>query len=529
MKKYFTLLAILSFTVHLAWAGNYYVNANTGNDGNAGTSTQSPFKTIQRAADLAVAGDVVYVMDGVYKNTCEYCEIIKLTKSGTPTQPITFKNYPGHSPLIEFTSYQAILMRDGASYIVLDGLKVKGARSLITLEDALKQPGGCNSSGGSKYSEPYYNGNGLLAVGPGLWGLGSTAAPHHITVQNCEFFDCTSSGMAFQRTDYITLKNNKVYNNCWYTKWGTSGINFYQSINIDSDKGTHNIIEGNRVWGNKLLVDSQGSSCLKYDGNGIIIDNLIHSQLGSPYPSYAARTLVRNNLVKENGGSGIHVFTSNYVDVINNTFIGNGAVRYNTDVNAEVHFANAIDIVCLNNILISQNRVVWSRNVQQLTYSNNLQIGPKSDISVCSSCISTTPSFASTDIVSATAYQLKAGSAGIDAGTSTSKVPTDILGVTRPKGTAYDIGAYEYNSGGSGPVYNTIIVPNPVLGTLSPRGDNLVGATLKVFDAAGVERLSSVARFATPNLNVSTLPAGQYTLRISRTDGTVETVRFQKS
>lgn len=40
-------------------------------------------------------------------------------------------------------------------------------------------------------------------------------------------------------------------------------------------------------------------------------------------------------------------------------------------------------------------------------------------------------------------YQLKPGSPAINAGTTLTAVPADILGVTRPQGLAYDIGCYE--------------------------------------------------------------------------------------
>jgi hypothetical protein len=40
-------------------------------------------------------------------------------------------------------------------------------------------------------------------------------------------------------------------------------------------------------------------------------------------------------------------------------------------------------------------------------------------------------------------YQLTVGSPAIDAGT-TNAYTTDILGVTRPQGSAFDIGAYEF-------------------------------------------------------------------------------------
>ncbi len=41
-------------------------------------------------------------------------------------------------------------------------------------------------------------------------------------------------------------------------------------------------------------------------------------------------------------------------------------------------------------------------------------------------------------------FRLQAGSSAIDAGTAIPEVSTDSAGTPRPKGAAYDIGAYEY-------------------------------------------------------------------------------------
>ena len=40
---------------------------------------------------------------------------------------------------------------------------------------------------------------------------------------------------------------------------------------------------------------------------------------------YTGKCLVANNLVYENGGSGIHTFRSDNVDIINNTVFNNGS------------------------------------------------------------------------------------------------------------------------------------------------------------------------------------------------------------
>jgi len=66
---------------------DYYVS-NNGLDTNPGTLAQ-PFLTIQKAADVALAGDTVRVRGGTYRET------VTTTQSGTAVAPITFKPYQG--------------------------------------------------------------------------------------------------------------------------------------------------------------------------------------------------------------------------------------------------------------------------------------------------------------------------------------------------------------------------------------------------------------------------------------------------
>src|SRR5437870_6511849 len=88
------LTLIVTHGLAQAVAGNIYYVATTGNDTNPGTDTK-PFRTIQKAATLARAGDTIYVRGGVYK------ESVLLRYSGAPGQPITVKNYLGENPIIE--------------------------------------------------------------------------------------------------------------------------------------------------------------------------------------------------------------------------------------------------------------------------------------------------------------------------------------------------------------------------------------------------------------------------------------------
>ena len=43
----------------------YYVDSNSNQNGNG--TKESPFKTIQQAADIAVSGDEVIVAPGIYR------------------------------------------------------------------------------------------------------------------------------------------------------------------------------------------------------------------------------------------------------------------------------------------------------------------------------------------------------------------------------------------------------------------------------------------------------------------------------
>jgi hypothetical protein len=68
----------------------------TDGDDTAAGSILTPFRTIQKAAELAQAGDVICVREGIYQEFN-----IEFINSGTSTQPITLKNYPGESPVMD--------------------------------------------------------------------------------------------------------------------------------------------------------------------------------------------------------------------------------------------------------------------------------------------------------------------------------------------------------------------------------------------------------------------------------------------
>lgn len=85
MKKFITFLTLLSFglLVSSAFATTYYVDELLGDDSNAG-SQAAPWATIQKAADVMVAGDKAIVVFGTY------AESVVPKNKGTASNPIVY-------------------------------------------------------------------------------------------------------------------------------------------------------------------------------------------------------------------------------------------------------------------------------------------------------------------------------------------------------------------------------------------------------------------------------------------------------
>ncbi|MEN1785932.1 MAG: hypothetical protein AAGF77_12430 [Bacteroidota bacterium] len=443
------------FTAWLLHATEYYVDPVNGNDGANGQSPQAAFRSLNKISwTYLQPGDTVFLMDGIHKNPGQ--TVLTIQRSGTEEQWITFRNYPGHAPIIEFDSWAGIDIINGASYLHFEGLKVKGASANITLEQALQQPGSCaNDQEGNAVG--LYNGVGILGVGPNLkWSNPNTTGdevPHHITITNCEVYDCTSSGIAFQQADYITITESKVYNNCWYSIYGTSGINLYQFVNTDGTTDFHNTISNNLLYGNEMKVP-QVPSCKYWDGNAFIIDDFNHTQLGNyknsqnPYPAYSAKTLVVNNVSVQNGGSGLHFFKSDNFYVYNNTVVDNAFQNGGDNGNADLRVGVGANFEIKNNIFRASTRLhAFGGNNEDFLYTHNYQEGPGAtlNVGVCDTCPTEGLVLLNTDITSDQPFITLPDSIQ-DKGTLIPNLMTDFLDNERPQGAAFDIGAYELAS-----------------------------------------------------------------------------------
>jgi hypothetical protein len=109
-------------------SGNiYYVNPS-GNDGNNGTSAGTAFKTIQKALDVAQAGDTVTLAPGTYMQD------FVTKRSGSSGAPITVT---GPSNAIVKGGGNARIIEINHSYTVLSGFTVDGQYSSSAYRDKL--------------------------------------------------------------------------------------------------------------------------------------------------------------------------------------------------------------------------------------------------------------------------------------------------------------------------------------------------------------------------------------------------------
>ncbi|BCM88325.1 hypothetical protein IAD21_00156 [Abditibacteriota bacterium] len=430
----------------------WYVSP-AGSDTNDGRSEKTAFATPQKAVSLAGPGDIIVVMDGTYLPTGVQMGIVKFQKTGTAAGWISLKNYPGQHPLFSLVgSWGAIRMQltkeevaelsaagkpiIAPSYIEVRGIHVRGEGDVA----ATKYPDKMGQS------VPETNGNGISVD----WRVQPTDnIPHHLRYADNIVEYCTGGGIGPGQADWVTIENNVVRNNCWSTIYATSGISMNGGSNFDGTVGgTRILIRNNTVSGNRTYQPWYAVKRIS-DGNGIIID--INQDNKLPVEQrFNGRTLIQNNVVFNNGGSGIHTLSCKRVDIINNTAYMNAAspeLRW-----GQIFLQHSDDANVVNNILVARdaspvNTVGLNMDDSQNTHvhrANNLYFGGIGPIMGENDKIAD-PLFvnASTDDKVAD-FRLKPGSPALKSGRWESFGPVvDRNGKSRPLGQTPDLGALQ--------------------------------------------------------------------------------------
>jgi hypothetical protein len=228
------LFAIAVFSLGMSLsrsATNYYVSP-TGSDSNPG-SRAAPFKTIQKAANVVAAGDVVHVAPGTYTG------IIRTTKSGTATKRIRFVSSIkwGAKCVPPSGNTDDILWENTGEYVDIDGFELDGSAN-PWFRLGIAHFGGYGRFSNNLIHHFYgtstngRNGNG----GAGILSTGTTYEDerpnevfnnviHHI---GDLFYEHVTYLQNHTHGIYVSSPNCKVYNNIVYAN-EAYGIHLYHN------------------------------------------------------------------------------------------------------------------------------------------------------------------------------------------------------------------------------------------------------------------------------------------------------------
>jgi hypothetical protein len=319
----------------------YYVDAAKGSDSNPGTNSAA-FKTIQKAVDLAIAGDSVLVKDGFYREEADLHQAgVKFRRSGAPGAWIRVAAFPGGHPKITSPTWATFRLEDVA-YIEVSGFDISTEMIQGQTDPDLRRNEGC-----------------------GIYALRA----HHVAVRNNLVHDCGGGGIGTGYSDYITVEGNDTWRNAFYSIYNCSGISLWQNVDFDDKPGFHDVIRRNRSWENENKGPTPLTEHKLTDGNGIIIDGMLGK----------CGILIENNLVWDNGGRGIQVLGSVNVVIRNNTCAWNERTpeAISGGPGSDLRAQHSDKCVFENNIVIARPGQDFHDNWQSkvIVYRNNLFFG----------------------------------------------------------------------------------------------------------------------------------------------------------
>jgi hypothetical protein len=245
---------------------------------------------------------------------------------------------------------------------------------------------------------------------------------------------------------------------------GRLGILNYASNTLVSNNHIHNLT----VSGGCTGSGGAGVVNATYTGsNGDIIGNVVHD-IGKPGGCNGVQGIyssnkggkIMNNVVYRASSYGIHLWhAATDVTIVNNTVFANGSTGMGGGI--VIGVGDSPGGVQLKNTKVINNLVYKNPRggIQQYCYSgqscigsgnvtaNNLVYGNGTAIQLkvgsATGTVSADPKFVSYNPTGTGDYRLQSGSPAGNKGSASSAPATDILGVARPKGGAFDIGAYE--------------------------------------------------------------------------------------
>jgi hypothetical protein len=372
----------------------YHVAAS-GSDANPGTAA-SPFRTIQRAADRVLPGDVVIVGDGVYTDHDGDGSVVRIRRGGTSGARVTFRAANRWKARVDGqggATANGFEVDAGAGWVRIEGFEITGVANR-----------GSESTGRGSASgiDLYDGGHDSEIVGNHIHDIGRV----------CTLPTNTNGQVAiFVQQPNVTIEGNRI----------------------------HDI--GRVTPGERGCPPSDGPTARRTLDHGIYLNGRSPGANG---------TIIRNNVIYNTAhGWAIQFYPGSLtgVHVVNNTFaFGNPAKGYTHIVLDASLSASSI----VNNIFHDR---VPGRTIDAVGFSGtitidrNLTTGAaiadrvRPGMSVGRNVLSRDALFVDAE---GGDFRLRDRSPAIDAGVVLATVTVDFDGRARPRGAGCDLGAYEF-------------------------------------------------------------------------------------
>jgi len=297
-------LALVMATCSGLQAATYYVNI-TGNDSNPGTQA-SPWRTIQKAANVMVSGDVVLIGPG------SYGESIVTMQHGTSIAPITFRANPANGGASQVIARQ---FRVKHRFIVIEGFNLTGASDLnnaairIDFDGTYSDGSGClitnntirdgvflittNASFGSNFvqiTDGDFNAAGFLAGSRVFFGADSMYAyTNHDTAHVVA--SVSPDGKQLYVTDTLAADGGKGY---WAAIYAGSANTAFKGVYIVPGPGIS--AASNCVIVNNTFTNLFGPNLIVNGENHLVKGNRFLAMHGW----YAIQPQGRNLVIRDN-------------------------------------------------------------------------------------------------------------------------------------------------------------------------------------------------------------------------------------
>jgi len=292
---------------------NFYVATN-GSDSNNGTSPSTPWRTIAHADTASrTGGDCINIAAGAYANFNE-----NLSHGGTTASSTGYVVY-------RCTTMNACTITN-AYKTICAGANCSGAYPNYLIFDGFTFSSNAPTTAFASAVTCINANTGTIANGC-----------HHWFIINNIVNGYGQSGVQHGDTEYWYTVHNTIFNNSHScTAAQGSGISYVTpkpvpgysptADDLSNPKmgvyGTNNpfhlMAEWNVIYNNYVCKTNSGANT---DGNGIIMDSFDKDN-GNPI-SYPYQSLLAFNVVYNNGGGGIRVYSSSNVTVANNSVYHN--------------------------------------------------------------------------------------------------------------------------------------------------------------------------------------------------------------